>query len=915
MADRENMNVTSTTGTAGMTRAKVIAVTALLVSYGALGARQPAVRASIPLPVPAAELAASLGLDANDRSHLLISIVRLVFDAPDGQGAGDERRRLILAAKLKTPAPARGDRVPLPLDTSIWRETLLHRRAGDGEIAAAILSERPTALLYHGLSALDDETLGWLGPDRETLLHLRRNAAVFAAFGRSIQVRAGRVAVPGGADAEPLWAAIVGADPARPSAFVQRLVHGNGRLAWFYDTVQRLDGDRQRALLEGGDSDAQRVDRLRELLDLFHAAAPEWRIAERPFVRPALDPSLVLPLLAVSADGGLAGPAQRRVWDLVLRDEELGLARGESSADQPAGDDARVDPAWLIRRISLAPVPLGRRRLETFLFAQRVFPKTPRDEAALLTALRGAFAFPALALTLERMGVRAVDDYAAGSRAAATIDAVGSSEWRRVATAQFQSGVAILDRSVRSGGLDRKTAAALFASLAALPVTADRGFGGSFAEWLRGELIPSLPPVADTVSPVEDAILAACAGIRADATPGPIVEWEGRRYRADPAAAELARLRKLRERPRSAARGAASATVTLDRRLAAAASAAPGTVDARLAVETALAETLTAIVYAASLGEPGAAAGSGGDVAARHDFGTLDAAAAARHAAWQLPREERGERGGSRVVGSLLGLDVSLARLAGRRPDPSDMHREPTLSAGERAGAMRTAALFGPVAAGDAAQDEIAGAIARGRARVGALTGSRAELDAVARDAGLSEWRREALGWTLEHERGNSLSRFSLLELFWLGSPRSGPARGLDRWGASTVTLDGCLCLRMPDAAPWESHAGRAPAGHLATRGADVTLRVAEFLSERKLPASLAPAIAAYAMQDVIDGARPAHVDDWPAFQRAARDLPRDRLIGYVSAAIAGGALVPLAAAPAVADHAVAPGGPRGARR
>src|SRR5688572_26123495 len=158
------MKVTSTTGIAGMTRAKMIAVTALLVSYGALGARQPAVRASIPLPVPAAELATSLGLDPADRSHLLISIVRLVFDAPDGHGAGDQRRRLVLASKLKTAGAPRGDRVPLPLDASIWRETLLHGRVADGEIAAAIFSERPTALLYHGLSALDDETLGWLGP-------------------------------------------------------------------------------------------------------------------------------------------------------------------------------------------------------------------------------------------------------------------------------------------------------------------------------------------------------------------------------------------------------------------------------------------------------------------------------------------------------------------------------------------------------------------------------------------------------------------------------------------------------------------------------------------------------------------------------------------------------------------------------
>ena len=911
MADRDNMNATrtSTTGIAGMARARAIAVAALLVSYGALGARQPAVRTSIPLPVPAAELAGSLGLEPNDRSHLLISIVRLVFDAPDGQNAGDRRRRLVLASKLQRAAETRGDWVPLPLDTSIWRETLLHRNAPNGEMAAAILSERPTALLYHGLAALDDETLGWLGPDRETLLHLRRNAAVFAAFGRSVRVRAGRVAVPGGADAEPLWAAIVGADPARPSAFVQRLVHGNGRLAWFYDTVQRLDGERQRALLGGRGPDAQRVERLRELLDLFHTAAPEWRIAERPFVRPALDPSMVLPLLAVNPNGELAGPAHRRVWDLVFRREGPPLARVDSAADRVASDDARVDPAWLIRRISLAPAALGRRRLETFLLAQRVFATAPPDDASLLTALRGAFTFPALALTLERIGIRAVDDYAAGARAAAAINAIRSSEWRRVGTAQFQSAVAILDRSVRTGGLDRKTAAVLFASLAALPIDTERGFDGALAEWLRGELIPALPTVAGSVSPVEDAMLAACAGIRDGAAPGPIVEWEGRRYRADPGAAELARLRKIRERQRGAAPHSARAGATLDRTLAMASASVDA--DTRLDVETALADTLTAIVYAASAdGADGAPFPD--NASARHDFGASDPGAAARHAAWQLPRGERLERGGLRVVGSLLGLDVSRAV---RRADPSGELRDMTLSASERAGALLTTALFGPLPANDPAHHEISAAIARGRERVGAMTGGRAELEAVARDAGLSEWRREALGWTLEHEAGNTLSRFSLAELFWLGSPRIGPARGFDRWGASTAMLDGCLCLRMPNATPWEFHAGRASAGHLATRGADVSLRVAEFLSEQKLPASLAPAIAAHAMREAIDAARPAFVDDWPAFQRAARDVSRDRLVGYVSAAIADGALVPLEASPAVASRARGGADPRAARR
>jgi hypothetical protein len=108
------------------------------------------------------------------------------------------------------------------------------------------------------------------------------------------------------------------------------------------------------------------------------------------------------------------------------------------------------------------------------------------------------------------------------------------------------------------------------------------------------------------------------------------------------------------------------------------------------------------------------------------------------------------------------------------------------------------------------------------------------------------------------------------------------------------VVLDGCLCLRMPDAQPWELRAGRAATGALATRGADVGLRVAEALAELKLSAALAPAVVAYAMQDVIDFARPAFFDDWSAFQKTARDLSRERLMDYISAIAADGALIPV---------------------
>jgi hypothetical protein len=108
------------------------------------------------------------------------------------------------------------------------------------------------------------------------------------------------------------------------------------------------------------------------------------------------------------------------------------------------------------------------------------------------------------------------------------------------------------------------------------------------------------------------------------------------------------------------------------------------------------------------------------------------------------------------------------------------------------------------------------------------------------------------------------------------------------------LPLTGCMCLSMPRAEPWEELAGRPSLGLLATRGADVAILVADTLADLKLPAELAPGVIAYAMQDVISDAQPAHFDDWPEVSRAAAALTRDRLSDYIAAQAAGGPLVPL---------------------
>jgi hypothetical protein len=163
-------------------------------------------------------------------------------------------------------------------------------------------------------------------------------------------------------------------------------------------------------------------------------------------------------------------------------------------------------------------------------------------------------------------------------------------------------------------------------------------------------------------------------------------------------------------------------------------------------------------------------------------------------------------------------------------------------------------------------------------------------LDDVAAGAGLSEWRAQALAWSLAHG-GDLLPAFTLLELYWLGAYHEDGSGGLDGWGAATLGLNGCLCLQLPGPSPWESLAGYSTEV-LATSGADVQLRFAETLAALKLHALLAPALAGLVTQDLIDHAQLGYGDDWEQFGRAVLDIPPARMSDYVAALAVNGPLI-----------------------
>ena len=291
---------------------------------------------------------------------------------------------------------------------------------------------------------------------------------------------------------------------------------------------------------------------------------------------------------------------------------------------------------------------------------------------------------------------------------------------------------------------------------------------------------------------------------------------------------------------------------------------------------------LTSLVYAAHLGDPEGPALAGEDVSLRHDFGAEP---------WALPVEVSGPGVRWHVQGSLLGLERALARLSLHRMAGDELPEgPPVLDPAECRHLAVPVALANPRDVDDAGRDAVAAAIESGRRRVASLQAGGPGVDAAGRDAGLEPWRARALEWMLEHEPAARGSFFSLGELLCLGGGPGG-GRG-DAWGVADDLLWG-FGLRLPGPRPLDETSGRRPDAAIEESFVDLGLRVAVHLSERRLPASLAPAVVGTLMPDLFAEARPVAPDDRLGLDAWVRGLSRARLDDAVASLAGRGPLQP----------------------
>jgi hypothetical protein len=769
----------------------------------------------------------------------------------------------------------RDDVIPLPLP-DLWRTVVFDGRPAS---IAGVASSPENLLLYLGLVSLDAQTLAWLGtrPDVFEAVAGRDLVGPFAAFGRSLRVRDQSIVTPGSPSDVRLWEVLVGARADDPASFVTRVLgRGNGRLAYFYDTAVRLDEPARSALLGGHlAGPGQSSDRLRFMKrtsDAFAKFAPMWRVRERPFFRPMVDPALVLATVNFRADG-TAGPS----WWTALLERAFGRCSWNRAAAPLGARPAAADANWLLRWVfEKSGTPAD--RLAALRLLQRRFAGAPAAAAGdLEIALCARLHLPALVLALDRMGVERPAVYADLALTARRLTGRGAG----LSTLRaWQGALGLLEQAVRHRGLPPAVVEDLLSSLArAAPERAGEP-PGAIAAWVFDDLLPGLGARSGTSGALEPIAVGALVGV--DRGDDLEFEWEGLRYRLD-----------------TAGRAARSVAAILE------ASAGPRLDQLRLLLNAGIlsladevaAEVLPALAYALAMSP---AAGPPEIYAEAHRFHVFagDAPDGGVEAqAWAIPQVVPRPEGGSRVRGAMLGLDLARAPDQLRRVATGGPVERPVITEADYMAGSERLVLRAHGAPWDTAGGEIAAAIERGRQVVAgwmAAPPSEAGAEDVLMRAAVSPWRASLVRWLLATGEGAILDGyFTMTELYRLGTPADLP----HAWGQSGWLVESCWCLRSAGRRAPEDWLGRS-ASLAASTTSDLPLRITELLAALGLPHALLETLLPMAQQDAVDQAQQISTADWEALAWP-RHLAASRVERYMLELLADGLLA----------------APRGARR
>ena len=178
------------------------------------------------------------------------------------------------------------------------------------DLIDTIVNDPALARLYWAFSKLDPETVKVL----HTSIGIRKllpYAAVLDFYGSRLCIRDGQVIVPGGPEAEAAWKDVVGASPASPAAFIQKLLATDkGWLTAYFDVLSRVSRSRQAYFTD--------PHRLRRFYEALRAPDPSGGATVGVF-RPTPELLLLATRLQFESTGQPLVPGNLEVWREILR--------------------------------------------------------------------------------------------------------------------------------------------------------------------------------------------------------------------------------------------------------------------------------------------------------------------------------------------------------------------------------------------------------------------------------------------------------------------------------------------------------------------------------------------------------------------------------------------------------------------
>ncbi|MGB8987509.1 MAG: hypothetical protein WCC37_12975, partial [Candidatus Sulfotelmatobacter sp.] len=201
--------------------------------------------------------------------------------------------------------------VPVLFEAGSWTmASSKNHKEVSKDLIDTIVNDPAVARLYWAFSRLDPQT-GQVLEGSVGIRKLLPYAAVLDFYGTHLCIRNGRVEVPGGPEAEGAWKDVVGASPASPAAFVQKLLATDkGWLTAYFDVLLRVSRSHQAYFTE--------PHRLRRFYEALRAPDPSAGATVGVF-RPAPELLLLAARLQFESTGEPLVPGNLEVWRDILR--------------------------------------------------------------------------------------------------------------------------------------------------------------------------------------------------------------------------------------------------------------------------------------------------------------------------------------------------------------------------------------------------------------------------------------------------------------------------------------------------------------------------------------------------------------------------------------------------------------------